>query len=97
MPLLLFKGQLGQLGQDGSVVWLVWCMAIGPTYFLKFVSFAKRGRGPNLALMVLMRMGEWGRMMTFVRCRPWCGNVTAFSFPRVRARYIRYAFVGETW
>lgn len=84
MPLLLFKGQLGQ---DGSLAWLVWCMAIGPICFLKFVSFAKRGRGPNLALMALMRMGEWGRVMAFVRCRPWCGNVMVFFLSRTRALY----------
>ena len=94
MPSLLFKGQLGQ---DGSLAWLVWCMAIGSTCFLKLVSFAKRGRRPNLTLMVLMRMGEWGRVMAFVRYRPWCGNVMAFSFSRVRARYIRYAFVADAW
>lgn len=58
------------------------------TCFLKFVSFAKRGRGPNLALMALVRMGEWGRVMAFVRCRPWCGNVMVFVFPsRTRALY----------
>jgi len=28
--------------------------------------------------MVLMRMGKWGRVMAFVRCRPWCGNVMVF-------------------
>ena len=67
------------------------------TCFLKFVCFAKQGREPNLALMALVRMGEWGRGMAFVRCRPWCGNVIAFSFSRVRARYIRYAFVEDAW
>ena len=65
--------------------------------FSQICFFSKRGRRPNLTLMVLMRMGEWGRVMAFARCRLWCGNVIAFSFSRVRARYIRYAFVGETW
>lgn len=63
------------------------------TCFLKFVSFAKRGRGPNLTLMVLMRMGEWGRGMVFAQCRPWCGNVMVF-LSLAYARVIKVCFCG---
>jgi len=63
--------------------------------FSQICFFSKRGRRPNLTLMVLMRMGEWGRVMAFVRCRQWCGNVIAFVFPsRTRALY-KVCFCGE--
>ena len=79
-----FSGPLGA-GWFVGVVRLI--PGYWPTCFLKFVSFAKRGRRPNLTLMVLMRMGEWGRVMAFVRCRPWCGNVMVFFLSRTRALY----------
>ena len=80
-----FSGPLG-------AGWFVGVVRLMPghwlTCFLKFVCFAKQGRRPNLALMALVRMGEWGRVMAFVRCRQWRGNVIAFVFPsRTRALY----------
>lgn len=59
-----------------------------PTCFLKLVCSARHGSGLQLALMALVRVGEWGRVMAFVRCRQWRGNVMAFVFPsRTRALY----------
>ena len=64
------------------------------TCFLKFVCFAKQGRRPNLALMALGRMGEWGRVMAFVRCRQWRGNVMSFVFPSRTLALYKVCFCG---
>ena len=84
MPSLLFKGQLGQ---DGSLAWLVCYMSVDPLVFSNWFALLGMAAGYNL---LLWRWCEWANGVGgWLSCDAGRGVETLWSFflSRTRALY----------